>query len=268
MDKTINTESSYLDNGNSTLTRKAMQNACWTKERNSEKKRNNIKKYKITKIKESNLFIEKTESNIEPILEIQRINEFNHINQNRKENKRNNKKNINKYKIDKIKDSNLFLEKIETEPKIEIQKVNEYDTYGILKFEGEYLNGERNGKGKEYNYDGELKFEGEYLNGKRWNGKGYGNENKVIYELINGKGFIKEYNFSNNTIKIEGEYLNGERNGKGKEYYENGDLEFEGEYLNGKRNGKGKEYYENGDLLFDGEYLNGKKWNGDFLYFK
>ena len=97
-----------------------------TKERNSEKKRNNIKKYKITKIKESNLFIEKTESNIEPILEIQRINEFNHINQNRKENKRNNKKNINKYKIDKIKDSNLFLEKIETEPKIEIQKVNDY----------------------------------------------------------------------------------------------------------------------------------------------
>ena len=55
-----------------------------TKERNSEKKRNNIKKYKITKIKESNLFIEKTESNIEPILEIQRINEFNHINQSRK----------------------------------------------------------------------------------------------------------------------------------------------------------------------------------------
>jgi len=32
MDKTINTESSYLDNGNSTLTRKAMQNACWTKD--------------------------------------------------------------------------------------------------------------------------------------------------------------------------------------------------------------------------------------------
>ena len=32
MDKTINTESSNLDNGNSTLTRKALQNACWTKD--------------------------------------------------------------------------------------------------------------------------------------------------------------------------------------------------------------------------------------------
>ena len=39
---------------------------------------------------------------------------------------------------------------------------------GILLFEGEYLNGEINGKGKEY-VDGELVFEGEYLNGKRIN---------------------------------------------------------------------------------------------------
>jgi len=40
-----------------------------------------------------------------------------------------------------------------------------------LIFEGEYLNGERNGKGKEYKCEGKLKFEGEYLNGER-NGKG------------------------------------------------------------------------------------------------
>ena len=35
----------------------------------------------------------------------------------------------------------------------------------ILKYEGEYLNGERNGKGKEYDIKGNLIFEGEYLNG-------------------------------------------------------------------------------------------------------
>ena len=34
-------------------------------------------------------------------------------------------------------------------------------------YEGEYLNGERYGKGKEFNDDGEIKFVGEYLNGKR-----------------------------------------------------------------------------------------------------
>ena len=32
-----------------------------------------------------------------------------------------------------------------------------------LIFEGEYKNGEKNGKGKEYFNDGEIKFMGEYL---------------------------------------------------------------------------------------------------------
>jgi len=36
-------------------------------------------------------------------------------------------------------------------------------------FEGEYLNGERNGEGKEYDYNGNLIYDGQYLNGKRKN---------------------------------------------------------------------------------------------------
>ena len=77
-------------------------------------------------------------------------------------------------------------------------------------FEGEYLNGKRNGKGKEYYNDGKLKFEGEYLYdqkrkgklyinnkleydgeylyNKKWNGKGYNENLNIIYELINGTG--------------------------------------------------------------------------------
>ena len=39
--------------------------------------------------------------------------------------------------------------------------------FGKLIFEGEYLNGKRNGKGKEYNFNDQLIFEVEYLNGKR-----------------------------------------------------------------------------------------------------
>jgi len=50
--------------------------------------------------------------------------------------------------------------------------IKKYNYLGQLKFEGEYLNRERNGKGKEYNINGELKFEGEYLNGRSYNGKG------------------------------------------------------------------------------------------------
>ena len=47
--------------------------------------------------------------------------------------------------------------------------IKEYSSKGELIFEGEYLNGERNGKGKEYYKNGILKFGGEYLNGKRKN---------------------------------------------------------------------------------------------------
>ena len=78
-------------------------------------------------------------------------------------------------------------------------KEYELDT-NILIFEGEYLNGKRNGKGKEYD-DGKLEFEGEYLNDKRY-----------------GKG--KEY-FSTSfgpSLSFEGEYFKGKRHGKGKEY--------------------------------------------------
>ena len=91
--------------------------------------------------------------------------------------------------------------------------------YGIKIFEGEYLNGQRNGKGKEYYRNGKLRFEGEYLKDLKWNGKGYDPfDNDELYELINGKGLIKEYNQFNYRLEFKGEYLNGKKNGKGKEY--------------------------------------------------
>ena len=79
------------------------------------------------------------------------------------------------------------------------------------------------------------------MNGKWWNGKGYEENENISFEIKDGKGFVKEYGPILFELKFEGEYVNGERNGKGKEYY-NDYLDFEGEYLNGKRNGKGKEY--------------------------
>ena len=82
------------------------------------------------------------------------------------------------------------------------------------KYEGEYLNGKRNGKGIEYYYNGQIKFEGIYLLGLKFKGKGYDIHGKIIYELEDGKGDIKEVNIYNDII-FEGEYPNG----KGKEYY-------------------------------------------------
>ena len=61
-------------------------------------------------------------------------------------------------------------------------KIYEYNIYDDkLLFEGECLNGTKNGRGKEYNEDGKLIFKGEYLNGKKY--KGIENE----YNEDNGK---------------------------------------------------------------------------------
>ena len=106
--------------------------------------------------------------------------------------------------------------------------VKEYYNNGKLRFEGEYVNGQRNGKGKEYNYDSKLRFEGEYLNGKK-----------------NGKG--KEY-YAKGNLKFDGEYLYN-YNIKGKLYIKE-KVEFEGEFLFYKKwNGKG--YDENGNVTYE-----------------
>ena len=55
--------------------------------------------------------------------------------------------------------------------KEEIKGKEYYIFNNALIYEGEYLNGERNGKGKEYSILGNLIYEGEYLKGKR-HGKG------------------------------------------------------------------------------------------------
>ena len=110
-------------------------------------------------------------------------------------------------------------------------KEKEYNEYGQIIFEGEYINDQKR-RGKEY-VNNRLEFEGEYLSNKKFHGKGYDINGKIIYELINGNGKVIEYD-------------------------NKGNIQFEGQYLNGKKNGKGREY-KNGQLIYDGEYKNDKK---------
>ena len=124
-----------------------------------------------------------------------------------------------------------------------IQNTMNINLMNYKKFCSKYIIYDNNGIGREYNrFNNNLEFEGEFLNGQR-----------------NGKG--KEY-YDNGNIKFEGEFLNGQRNGKGKEYNENDNIKFEGEYLKGKKNGKGKEYDQYGKIIFEGEYLNDNKIKG------
>ena len=137
-------------------------------------------------------------------------------------------------------------------------KVKEYYDNGKLKFEGEYINGNKNGKGTQYIGNGTIDFQGEFYNGLKWNGINYDDNNNMICNLKNGKGFIKRY-YDKGKLMYEYEYVNGLRNGKCKEYFYNGNLKSECEYLNGEKNGNAKEYYENGKPKFEGKYLNGKR---------
>ena len=172
-----------------------------------------------------------------------------------------------------------------------ISKVYKLNT-NILIYEGEYLKGERTGKGKEYYLTGKVKFEGEFFNGDKIEGKEYDDNGNLILSFKNN-GEKKEF-FKNGILQFDGEYLNGKKwNGKGyndrgikifeikngrgfvNEYDPNGILKFKGEYLDGERNGKGKQYHYNGGLQFEGEYLNGVRngrgkeylhWNGELIY--
>ena len=62
--------------------------------------------------------------------------------------------------------------------------------YDLL-FDGEYLNNYKL-KGKEYYKNGKLKFVGEYLFTDKFNGKLYDYNGNVVFEVINGNAKIEE----------------------------------------------------------------------------
>ncbi len=99
----------------------------------------------------------------------------------------------NKNKVYELKHGSGYIKEYYADGKLKIEgeylngerngKFKEYDSYGGLEFEGEYLNGQKNGKIKEY-YKGKLEFEGEYLNNKEWIGIRYDDGN-IKYKLNN-----------------------------------------------------------------------------------
>ena len=49
-------------------------------------------------------------------------------------------------------------------------------------------------KGKDYYYNDNMAYEVEYLYGRKWNIKAYDiNNNNILHELKNRKGFINEF---------------------------------------------------------------------------
>ena len=152
----------------------------------------------------------------------------------------------------------------------------EYDLFKKIKFEGEYINGKRHGKGKEYSGYGNTIFEGNYLQGKR-NGNGiesdedngelifkgrYKDNRRII--LNNELQYYKVKEYDGNILRFEGDYDGEGKRIIGREYSKDEKLIFEGKYCKGKKL-EGKEFFYKNNLidnLFIGEYNNGKKWKG------
>ena len=118
--------------------------------------------------------------------------------------------------------------------------VREYNIYGIKTYEGDIVNGVKEGFGQEFS-QGKIEYEGIFKNGKR--------EMDGVEYYPNGK---KEY---------EGNFSLGERNGEGKEYDYDENLKYKGKYSRNFWNGEGEEYL-NGILIFRGIYRFGNRWDG------
>ena len=87
-----------------------------------------------------------------------------------------------------IKDIFAYVEEIK---KLEIVKYNKIlqnkiniNILNYKVFSGRYIIYEKNGYGKEYDDYGKLKYEGDYLFNNKYNGKGYDENGNIIYELI------------------------------------------------------------------------------------
>ena len=108
-----------------------------------------------------------------------------------------------------------------------MQRIFEIDIDYYKQRSGKCKIGGKNGIGKVFTLnEKKLIFEGEYLNGKKnRKGKGYNLKGDIVYEIKNGNGIIKDY-YSNGKIKFEGIYLNGEIKGEGKEFYDKDKINF------------------------------------------
>ena len=125
------------------------------------------------------------------------------------------------------------------------------------KYEGEVINGKKEGKGK-YIYKNGCIYEGFFKNNKR-DGNG-------IFYYTNGdryKGQFKEGFYKGNGVfyfhngdRYEGEFDKNKYSGNGNYFYRNGD-KFEGLWKNDKKNGRGTYIYLNGDKI-TGNYKDGK----------
>ena len=167
-------------------------------------------------------------------------------------------------------------------------KVAIYYSNGKIKYEGDCLDGNFEGRGTYY-YEGGNRYDGEWKKGLK-HGKGIlyydyeakkkkyeGNfikgkfEGKGIYYWIDGSYYkgdfviglkhgYGEYYRKDDTLKYKGGFINDKFGGKGVYYCDNGDY-YVGDFKNGLKDGEGILYNKNGDVIIKGKFVNNKYQN-------
>ena len=157
-----------------------------------------------------------------------------------------------------------------------------YDSEGVLSYEGQIKDGERNGSGKEYD-DGILVYEGQFVSGLySGNGKSY-DGGQLAYEGQFSNGLFSGYGkrYDGNWIVYDGQYEEGKRSGSGTAYsdgkrlydgqfmddlyegrgklYQDGKLRYDGSFHAGVPEGTGTAYYPGGKVSYQGQYLAGRE---------
>jgi hypothetical protein len=130
-----------------------------------------------------------------------------------------------------------------------------------ISFQGNYLNGKREGIWSEFHPNGLLKSATSYVNGIReglyveLNQSGQMTKRFFYHNNIR-HGEYKEFNYS--TVKEERMYNMGKLEGLVKVYYDGGKIMEEGAYQNGLREGISKWYDQNGNVTITYEYRKGE----------
>lgn len=124
-------------------------------------------------------------------------------------------------------------------------------------FEGYFINGKKNGRGKYIWANGNV-YDGNWVDGK-CTGKGrisWSSGASFDGEWKDNQMSEGKYSFADGSV-YEGSFKNGKYDGYGKRIYKDGD-KYEGRWQSGSRNGKGVYTWADGDV-YDGEWKDDKR---------
>ena len=126
------------------------------------------------------------------------------------------------------------------------------------RYEGEFKDGNRHGRGIEYFSDGS-RYEGEFKDNQR-HGRGiecYADGGRYEGEFKDNEKHGRGIEHSANGHRYEGEFRNNKIIGRGILYFTNGGR-YEGEFKDGNRHGRGIEYFSDGGR-YEGEFKDNQR---------